>query len=71
MSLTKRSGKTLEDLFFGLTLKNIARKVVKTETILFKTKNKNYDENLNLKSAEKGFVDLLMLNILELLSMKT
>ena len=71
MSLTKLSGKTLENLFFGSTLKNIARKVVKTETILFKTKNKNYDEDLNLKSAEKGFVDLPMLNILELLSMKT
>ena len=52
MPLTKLN-KDLRELFFWFSDNKIAFNVAKTEIILFKTSNKNYDADLKIKLCGK------------------
>ena len=51
----KTLNKDLEELSFWLNPNKIALNLAKTGIILFKTNNKNYDADLNIKHCRKRF----------------
>ena len=52
-AINKTLEKDLRDLSFWFNANKIAINVAKTETILFKTRNKNYDAYLKIKLRRK------------------
>ena len=52
-AINRTLNKDLRELSFWLNANKIARNVAKTETILFKTRNKNYDADLKTKLCRK------------------
>ena len=52
-AINKTLNKDLRELFFWLNANKIALDVAKTEIILFKTSNKNYDVDLKIKLCTK------------------
>ena len=52
-AITKTLNKDLRELSFWLNANKIALNVAKTEIILFKTSNKNYDADLKIKLCRK------------------
>ena len=53
-AINKTLNKDLTELSFWLNANKIALNVAKTEIILFKTSNKNYDTDLKIKLCRKG-----------------
>ena len=52
-AINRTLNKDLRELSFWLTANKIALNVAKTEIILFKTRNKNYDADLKIKLYRK------------------
>ena len=52
-TINKTLNKDLRELSFWLNVNKIALKLAKTETILFKTSNENYDAGLKSKVFRK------------------
>ena len=52
-AINKSLNKDLRELSFWLNANKIALNVAKTEIILFKTSNKNYDADLKIKLCGK------------------
>ena len=52
-AINRTLNKELRELSFGLNANKIALNVAKTEIIVFKTSNKNYDTDLKIKLCRK------------------
>ena len=70
-AINKTLNKDLRELSFWLNANKIALNVAKTEIILFKRSNINYDADLKIKLYKKKIYASPTLNISAFLSMKT